>query len=1040
MNGIHITVRPRPRQLKWAARLGVALLGYALVGFFLVPAVLKSQLLQRLPGITKRHVAIEKVRANPFAFSLTVRGVSLTETNGAKFASLGEFYVNFQLSSLFRGAWVFDELSFKEPFVHVIVQPSGEANVSNLRDLTETLPLLNFKERLPNVRLGLLQITNGAVAFDDLSAATPFRTQITPIHLQLTDLTTKPGIGNPHSFNAMMGPGESVAWSGGFTVQPLIATGRVELAGISIRKYQPYLQSFARFETARGRADAAIDYRLDTTTNATDLAFANGSLRVTRLQLKAPGTGETVLSVPSFAVEGARASAVKRFVNVASVKSTGVAIHERRNADGSLHILSLINLPKPSTNKAPPAVAATTNAPAPKPPWIVTFDDILLEDHTLTLEDKKPARPAKLAVDQLTVRLKGLSSVSNSPFTLSASARLNEAGQLNMEGKIIPLPPSAEVKLDLTGLDLRPLQPYLEEQVKLTVNSGRLSAHGHARLSLADTNAPLVKFDGEFGVSDFAAIDQVVSKDLAKWDALTATGIDFSLRPDHLNLAEVKWSGLKTSLVIGPDGRPALLSALPPKTLGTNTPAPAAAPTFPVKLAVFVLTNASFNLSDLSVTPHCNFGIQEFSGVIKGLSSELNTTADVDLRGAVDEHAPFTVTGRINPLARDLFVDLAIASQNTDLTAFTPYMEKFGGYPLQKGKLSLALRYEIAQRQLKASNSVTINQLTLGPRNKSPDATKLPVKLAVALLKDRNGRIELDLPVKGSIDDPQFKIGPIILKVFVNVLAKAVTSPFALLGALVGGGEELSFVAFEPGRAGLTETEAKKLDSLAKALDQRPALNLEINGSVDPIADRESLAWLRLEREMKSQRMKELAGKDNAPASVEEVQLDAKEYVRLLKAAYKQTFSRSRPDPNARPPVPANDSTDGAPVAKDAKPAAKPNPSAKGAEGLISVGAGEKTPKAAPTSEEQARRSRRPASLPPLPADDATLANMEMELAASFMITDDELRDLMQERAHQVQGYLLKSGNVAAERLFLIAPKPIDALFKGESKVNLSLD
>jgi hypothetical protein len=232
------------------------------------------------------------------------------------------------------------------------------------------------------------------------------------------------------------------------------------------------------------------------------------------------------------------------------------------------------------------------------------------------------------------------------------------------------------------------------------------------------------------------------------------------------------------------------------------------------------LSNAALRFEDASIEPHCQFGVQQFSGTIKGLSSDAAATAEVDFAGRVDEQSPFTITGKGNPLSQDLALSLTLSNRNMQLTPFTPYMEKFGGHSLNRGRLSLNLHYDLQGKELKAQNQVQIEQLMLGPRNDSPDATKLPVKLAVALLKDRNGRIDRDVPVAGRLDDPQFRVGPVILKVVVNLIAKVATSPFKLLGALVGGGEELSFVEFEPGEVGWLEGETNKLAKLTKALDE----------------------------------------------------------------------------------------------------------------------------------------------------------------------------------------------------------------------------
>jgi hypothetical protein len=222
-----------------------------------------------------------------------------------------------------------------------------------------------------------------------------------------------------------------------------------------------------------------------------------------------------------------------------------------------------------------------------------------------------------------------------------------------------------------------------------------------------------------------------------------------------------------------------------------------------------------------------------------------------------------------------------------DLGPMTPYSEKYVGYPIEKGKLSFDLKYLIDKRKLESTNVIFIDQFTLGDRVENPKATQLPVKLAIALLKDRKGEIRLDIPVTGSLDDPKFSIWGIIWKVIVNLITKAATSPFALLGAVFGGGEELSYLEFDYGLATISEPNQKKIETLAKALVDRPALKLDIEGHVDLERDREELKQLLFRRKVKAEKLKEILKKGEPPVPADEVKIEPQEYEKYLKLAYK---------------------------------------------------------------------------------------------------------------------------------------------------------
>jgi len=275
------------------------------------------------------------------------------------------------------------------------------------------------------------------------------------------------------------------------------------------------------------------------------------------------------------------------------------------------------------------------------------------------------------------------------------------------------------------------------------------------------------------------------------------------------------------------------------------------------------------------------------AGRVNGLSSAADTVADLELRGSYANSAPVQVVGKLNPLAAKSFLDIKAEVKGVDLVALSPYSGKYAGYNIDKGKLSLSVAYKLENKQLTADNRLFIDQLTFGDKVESPDATQLPVNLAIALLKNNRGEIDLNLPISGSLDDPDFSIGGLVIKVIVNLFVKAVTSPFALLGSMFGGGEELSNIEFGPGRATFDDAAAKRLEALAKALNERDSLKLEITGRADPEADKEGIKRVAIERAVKAEKLKDQMKKGEA-TSVDAVEVDASEYPVYLQRAYKE--------------------------------------------------------------------------------------------------------------------------------------------------------
>jgi hypothetical protein len=316
----------------------------------------------------------------------------------------------------------------------------------------------------------------------------------------------------------------------------------------------------------------------------------------------------------------------------------------------------------------------------------------------------------------------------------------------------------------------------------------------------------------------------------------------------------------------------------------------------PVRIGEITLQGGRIGLADRFVRPNYSATLGDLGGRVTGLSSEEGTVATLDLRGSLANHSPLQVSGTINPLAAATFADVKASFRDIDLPAFTPYSGKYAGYAIASGALTLEVDYKIVNRKLNASNRFLVNRFEFGEKVESKDATKLPVKFAVSLLKDKDGVIDLDLPIEGSLDDPKFRIGKIVWQVLGNLISKAVTAPFALLGKLFGGkGEELSSVDFRDGLAALDDAGRKKLDALAKALKDRPALALQATGRFSGDADLEGLRSVRVERKIKAQKLPDLSKAGAAPASVDDIVVEAAEREVYLRKAYrKEKFPKPR--------------------------------------------------------------------------------------------------------------------------------------------------
>jgi len=573
---------------------------------------------------------------------------------------------------------------------------------------------------------------------------------------------------------------------------------------------------------------------------------------------------------------------------------------------------------------APPATAPPAAGVAPSKAWQYDLREFVLRDAGISAEDRRTKPAAKVLLAPLSIKVLGVSLDPAKPLNIELDTKINGAGSLSVAGAVTPQPPAANLNLKLAGIELAALQPYISQYTSMTLLAGALS--GDAKFSFG-ANQPAWQLGGSLSVANLHTVDNALHDDFINWDRLEIQGLNFQHQPDRLEIDQVTARKLYARVMVEPDesinvkrvlaGPGATVTApsgnTGPPVAATAAPAPAAplpragkkrvparraaavaasapnaAPGMPMSIKRIVIKGGQANFADLSVMPNFSTGIQNLEGTVLGLSSKPDSRAKVDLHGSVDAFAPVSITGEVNVLSAALYTDLSMSFRNIELSTFNPYSGKFAGYNISKGKLTTELHYKVQGRKLDAQHHIIVEQLEFGEKTESKAAVSLPVKLAVALLKDRDGVIDLNLPVTGSLDDPQFKLAPIIWKVFVNILEKAVTAPFALLGSLFGGGPDLQFVDFEPGAAQLDPVATEKVQTLVKALSGRPQLKIEIPIAVVNDVDRPRLIEQKFQAQLQSQLQAQAPGarKKATGAPTDFAQLDPAPQLEMLTQLY----------------------------------------------------------------------------------------------------------------------------------------------------------
>jgi hypothetical protein len=980
---------------------------YTVVGFFVLPPIVRTQIVKRMSAELGRPVALGKVRLNPYTFSVTLENLDVGEKGGGgSFFGWQRLYVNFgALDSVF-GDWVLSEIALDGFHAQFTVNPDSTLNCSDLlaRAGGPPPPSAAKPAAAPRpVRIGRLTVSRARVDFADHSRGKPFQTTIGPLDFALTQFRTVGRRGAPYHFEAVSEAGEKFTWSGTLSADPVHSAGEFGIENLDLPKYAPYEESALRADIKSGRLTLHGRYEIGLDAQNRVLRLADGALSLHNLRIDERGQGQPAVELAGLEIAGINADGVALKAGIGSVALSGGHLVVRRDKDGTINLLTFM----PSAATAP-SVTAPGAAPGPAPD--LTVGEVTLKDFKIDLTDLAAPRPVQLGLGDLQCSLKNLTLAEGAAMPLQLSLAWAPQGTLQIDGRVSIRPaPRATLKIEARDLAILPLSPYLEQFVNARITQGLASTSSQVEFSLAD-GQPAATLEGSARVERFGLVDAAHSEELAGFAALALNGLKVTTAPQpSVTLAEVAVAAPYARALMNKDGslNLATLAVTPgPAAVAVTTGAAPAPPR--IEVGKVTITDGDFSFTDRSLEPNVKMSVNQFGGTIAGLSSSQLGRADVDLKATVDGVAPVAITGKLDPLSQKKFVDLAIAAKSVDLLPLSPYSGKFAGYEIARGKLVLDIKAKVDDRRIDMANVVTLNQFTFGAATSSPDATHLPVRLGVALLKDLDGKIVIDVPVEGDLGDPSFRIGKVVWRVIGNLLTKAAVSPFALLGSMFGGGgEELSYQEFAPGATVPLPAEAGKLETLVKALTNRPGLNLSIAGNYDPAADTYALKQQKFADLVRRQIWEARRTTDPNVLPPEQLTITPEEHLAMVRKLFDEKFP---PGTEFGTPLPK-------PPAVAPPPPAPPPGLVKRVvnvitfQGLRSRRAAEKEQAKAAEELKEATSAAVAAGLP--------LEVMTARLADTMEVNDNDLRALAMARAMRVRDYLMTTGKIAADRLFL---------------------
>ncbi|HOX08122.1 MAG TPA: DUF748 domain-containing protein [Planctomycetota bacterium] len=911
----------RVRRAFWA--LGSVFVLFNITVFLILPPIVRSTAERKASEALSRPVTIERVFINPYALSVGIHGLKVGERGGAgEFLSIRRIYANAQLASIWKGGAVLSAVHVDDPAVRIVRTGPAEFNFS---DLLAPKPEPEPKGEPALFAISDIQVRGGNIAVVDETTGTSHR--LDQISLSVPSVSNFPYFVETDvqpAFSARL-DGSPVAMTG-YTrpfADTLETALELELKGFDLTRYMRDVPVPVDFRLASGKLDLRLRFSYVQSRRARPGLGVSGDVAVTELHVNGK-EGRPVLRLPELRIEGLAARPLAGQVRFGRIQVRAPELSVTRGRDGRINLLGLMprapagrtaapESPHPGALPPEEGKKAKTGNPLP---LAMAVDRFELSGARVAIVDEAAGSGGtfRTVLAPIDLECSGLSTDEGRSGSYRFAMKTDSAEELTVVGSLSLNPLVARARVALDGVFLPRYAPYYLDAFRADVTDGRFSIGGEASFAL-EGDFPKADFRGRASLVKLAVADRAGGEAMVGLGELNVEGIAVKLSPPEplsVGIEEIVLSKPAINAIVDKDGTLNIAAALVAKPAAAGTPEakspakdppPAPAPAPPpveraplpvVKVAKVTVREGSFEFADRSVSPSYKTSLDQIETSTQGFSLDpgrQEAPAEFSFRARLDKQSPLAVSGQICPNPERLLVNVIVDFQGVQLSPLTPYSGKYVGYPVEKGQLRLDLRYAIAGAKLTAQNRVLIDQLTLGDRVESPTATKLPVKFLIGLLKDRHGRIKLDVPVTGNLDDPKFRLMPIVLQTLVNLLERAVTSPFAFLT----GSPEASYVEFDFGSAQLSPEATKKLDAIGQLLADRPALRFEVRTQTVAGPDTEALRRQFLNDLVKAQKRAETMGKKGQSVPLSEVQVKPEEYERFLRLAYEASAVPGKP-------------------------------------------------------------------------------------------------------------------------------------------------
>ncbi|BCS89706.1 DUF748 domain-containing protein [Pseudodesulfovibrio sediminis] len=845
----------------------------------------------------------------------TLSNLKLSDPKEGSVLSLKKLAFQMERFSLGDNALVLTSVTLDSPFFKIIRQKDNAINWATYfpgPEKGEKSPADKTQAEASAFVMDIKQvdIKDGVLDWTDRMVPGEFKRTFSNLNFKGSKLSSYGD--TPSQFETSLGTTGTIGLQGKATIDPLSAEISVTAQNIPLDQYAPYFNQAQPMLVDSGLAGISADINFSMVDGKPKLLVSNGTLSLNNFKARKPEAKDPSLELTALNVSGIALDLDSQKVDVAEVKVTGPAVTVVREKDGKIDLQKLLAPESAVAEEIATEVETASKAKDDKTwsgGWQAEVAHVVVEEGDFRFMDASLKHPAKFGINKFKFELTDLSTLVGKSMPYTMSGNWSGRGSFSLGGKVSVDPLWSNGRLRLNGFGLKPFDGYVAEFTELIVGKGR--AYANLKYTFKGGDKPRYTVNGDTSVQALQVKDTISDTEVMGFDEFALHTISFANEPNRLTIGEVNLKAPMAIVEIFKDGQMNIKRALriapdpAPKegTTETATAKKAAPPTGAeskertkpdpkesffktLEINKVSITDGQVKYRDNSVHPFFATDLRDMNLLLTDINQTPEARPKIDFKANIGE-TPMSVTGALNPVVTPIYSDLAISINGMGLIPLTPYTLHHLAYPIQKGRLYADVTFKTEDWELSAENKFFIEKLELGKKDDSPDAPDVPVEFGLSLLQDGDGNMEINLPIRGRLDDPDFKIGGIVFKAIVSLLFKALSSPFTLIGSMFGGGEDMDFVVFEPGRYALDAAGKQKMDTIVKALTEREKLTLEVDGVVDSNADKTGLVKAFFERKVKQMKYDDLSRDEQLATSVDAVTFDSPEdYEEWLYEAY----------------------------------------------------------------------------------------------------------------------------------------------------------